>query len=60
MFGNKDNMTEAGPILSWISEYMRITETVTTDGSVDCVGQIDGIIGYENFLFFREQTKIVI
>lgn len=44
VFGNKDTMTEAEPILSWISEYMRITETVTSYGSADGVRQIDGII----------------
>ena len=53
MFGNWDNMTKAGPISSWISEYMRITEMVTSDGLVDGVGQTDGIIEYEIFLFCR-------
>ena len=53
-------MTKAGPISSWISEYMRITEMVTSDGLVDGVGQTDGIIEYEIFLFCRVQNLIVI
>ncbi len=56
MFGNRDNMTEAGPISSWIREYMRITETVTSDGLVDGVRQTDAIIEYEIFLFCRVQN----
>lgn len=56
MFGNWDNMTEAGPISSWIREYMRITETITSDGLVDGVRQTDGIIEYEIFLFCRVQN----
>ena len=56
MFGNRDNMTEAGPISSWIREYIQITETVTSDGLVDGVRQTDGIIEYEIFLFCRVQN----
>ena len=48
MFGNQDNMTEVKPISSRIREDMRITDTVISDGSVVCAGQLEGTIECDN------------
>ena len=48
MFGNQDNMTEVKPISSLISEDMRITGTVISDGSVVCAGRLEGTIECDN------------